>query len=132
MQLHGGWMGGGEEQLRFGVEFADGRKATNLGQRRPPDDTAPSISLHPHGGGGGGGRSWQFGYWVYPLPPAGPLTLGVAWPTRGLPEQIHALDAAPITDAASASIVLWDDDRPIGHGPGPSAGSSTMTRIHPT
>ena len=29
MQLHGGSMGSGADHLRFGVEFADGRKATN-------------------------------------------------------------------------------------------------------
>jgi hypothetical protein len=122
MQLHGGPgpMGSNDEQLRFGVEFGDGRKATNLGPRRPPAGEPPSISLTPHGGGGGGGRSWQIGFWVYPLPPSGPLTLAISWPSRSIPEQTHSLDAAPIIDAAAESVVLWEDNRPIrvgGHGP---------------
>lgn len=129
MQLHGGPMGSNEEQLRFGIEFGDGRKATNLG-RRPPADEAPAISLSPRGGGGGGGLSWQIGFWVYPLPPSGHLTLAIAWPSRGIPEQTQTLDAAPIIDAAAESVVLWEDNRPIRvGGPGPTAQSS-VSQIH--
>ncbi len=77
MRARPGPMGLPEEQLRFGVEFADGRKATNLGWPGRPLDEPPAISLARRGGGGGGG-SWGPGYWVlYPLPPEGQLTLAV-------------------------------------------------------
>lgn len=120
MQVRGGPMGSSDDQLRFGIEFADGRKATNLGQRGVPGDEPPSINMTPQGGSGGGGRSWETGYWVYPLPPTGPLTVAIAWPTHGLSEQTHTLDSTPIIEAAAASLVLWEDNRPIrsaGTGP---------------
>lgn len=129
MQLHGGPGVASEDQLRFGVAFADGRKATNLGGRpsvRSPSDEAPAISLSGRGGGGGGGGlAWEFGYWVYPLPPSGALTLAIAWPARALAEQTHVLDAAPILAAAALSEVLWPDERPLGSDrPPPAPGSA--------
>jgi hypothetical protein len=115
LQLHGG-QGGSEEQLRFGVEFPDGRKATNLGARRPPAEEEPLISLAMAAGTGGGGLSFDFSYWVFPLPPPGTITLAVAWPSRGVAETRHVLEAAPILDAAGSSNQLWADARHIGGG----------------
>jgi hypothetical protein len=112
-QFHGGPMGSADERLRFGVEFSDGRKATNLGPRRPPGPEAPPISLAPHGGGGGGGRGWQTGYWIFPLPPPGSLTVAIGWPARRIAEETHTLDVQPIIQAATGSLVLWQDTRPI-------------------
>ena len=111
-QLHGFGPPGGDDQLRFGVEFADGRRATNL-TRRPPHEQEPEISLVPAGGGGGGGRSFNVGYWVYPLPPPGPLVVAVEWPSRNVREQRYELDAAQVAEAGAASERLWEDDRPI-------------------
>ena len=44
-----------EEMLRFGVEFADGRRATNTcgGGFAPPDTEPAGPLLNPGGGGGG-------------------------------------------------------------------------------
>ncbi len=123
MQTHGP----GPEQLRFGVAFSDGRKATNLGPRRPPSEDPPEISLSRGGGGGGGSRGFEFGYWVYPLPPPGKITLAVEWPARGLAEVRHELDAAPILEAAARSEELWEDNRPIGGGPSPTPWSTSST-----
>ncbi len=123
-EIHGPRDAPRDDQFRFGVEFADGRKATNLGPRWPPPDDPPPISLRSHGGGGGGGQRFHLGYWVYPLPPAGPLTLAVSWLARGIPEQTHSLEAEPIIAAAAGSIVLWEDDRPIqARGPEPVPGA---------
>jgi hypothetical protein len=113
MQMHGG----DPDELRFGIAFSDGRKATNLGPRRPPSEDPPEISLSRGGGGGGGSRGWEFNFWVYPLPPPGPITLALEWPARGLAESRHELDAGAILEAAAKSEKLWDDNRPIGPGP---------------
>jgi hypothetical protein len=129
-QLHGGPMGSTEGKLRFGVEFADGRKATNLGPRRPPREGPPPLSLIPQGGGGGGSGSWQTGYWVFPLPPPGPINLAVAWPARGIDETFHVIDPEPIVAAARDSIVLWDDNRPIRDG-GPNVQIGSAQEILP-
>jgi hypothetical protein len=119
-QLHGFGPRGADDQLRFGVEFSDGRKATNLGARRPPHEQEPEISLVPSGGAGGGGRSFNVGYWVYPLPPPGSVTLAVEWPARNVREQRYELDATPIAEAGAGSEQLWEDDRPMGGDAGPA------------
>jgi hypothetical protein len=82
--------------LRIGVQFADGRKATNIiGHDRPPAGPV----LWPLAGGGGGG-SFRQAYWVSPLPPSGPLALVYEWPAVGIPLSRHEIDAQLILDAA--------------------------------
>jgi hypothetical protein len=120
-QFHGSPTGG-DEQLRFGVEFSDGRKATNQVVRRPPGEEE-TISLVSRGGSAsGGGLSFDIGYWVYPLPSPGKLTVAVEWPGRSLPETRHDLDAGVILEAAGGSAELWEDTRPVGRRPPPSTG----------
>lgn len=120
MQFRGGPMGGGDDRLRFGIEFSDGRKATNLGLRRPPEEP-PAINLGMGGGGGGSGRGWSYAHWVYPLPPEGPITIAIAWPHVDLPEKSVQFDATPIIQAAAQVEQLWDDDRPYGNETPPAA-----------
>jgi hypothetical protein len=129
-QLHGMPRGSGDDRLRFGIQFSDGRKATNLGPRLPPPDEPPDIRLTPHGGGGGGGLSWQIGYWIYPLPPPGPLTLAIAWPAQDVGEETYSVDASPIIEAAAGSAVLWEDNRPVrGSAPPPTLGQAGRIEI---
>jgi hypothetical protein len=63
---------------------------------------------------GGGSRGWSSGYWIFPLPPEGPITIAFAWPRWGLQEQSRKLDAAPILEAAAQVEQLWEDNRPYG------------------
>jgi hypothetical protein len=124
-QLHGQT---GDEQLRFGVEFADGRKATNQAPRRPAGEEELPISLVVRGGrGSSGGLSYDLGYWVFPLPPPGRLTVAVEWLARGLEETRHGLEADSILEAASQSVELWQDNRPVGRRPPPSTGEIRIT-----
>ncbi len=52
-------------------------------------------------------------YWVYPLPPPGPLAFVREWPALGLFETLVEIDAQPILDAAARSVQIWpDDDEP--------------------
>ena len=51
--------------------------------------------------------------WLWPLPPAGPLTFVCAWPAEGIEEISAQIDAAPILEAASRAIELWPDERPL-------------------
>jgi hypothetical protein len=98
-----------DEFLRFGVQFADGRKATNLD--RPAYDLegqAPDRPvLHQHGGGG---ATWDMEHWVWPLPPAGPFAFVCEWPGRGITESRAEVDAGVILDAAGRAVTLWPDD----------------------
>ena len=98
-----------DEFLRFGVQFADGRKATNLDQ--PPFDPEHEPDrpvLHQHGRGGG--SIWDREHWVWPLPPTGPLAFVCEWPARGIPESRAEIDAGVILEAAGRAVTLWPDE----------------------
>jgi len=104
------------ELLRFGVEFSDGRKATSLGS-----GPAASFSLHSDegsepqgplllpGGGGGDDARWESEFWLWPLPPPGPLAVVIEWPAEGIELTREEVDSAPIIEAASRSEVLWPE-----------------------
>ncbi|MFI6070741.1 hypothetical protein ACIA5C_04010 [Actinoplanes sp. NPDC051343] len=112
-QLHEGPEPGAplpDEFLRFGVLFADGTSATNLGGRHIAPDASVAPPMLMQRGGGGGGRRFDLGYWVWPLPPPGPMTLVVEWPARGITESRAEVDTQPILEAASRAIQVFDED----------------------
>jgi hypothetical protein len=98
-----------EQALHIGVQFADGRKAANAGRLPGPAGSVPDgLILKPYGFGGGP-QDWNLSYWVWPLPPAGPLTFVCEWPAYGIPETRAAIDGQLILDAARHSIQIWPD-----------------------
>jgi hypothetical protein len=112
------------EFFRFGLEFADGRKVTNLGYpfHRVQPDAEPSQPVLVPRGGGGGGNSWQLNWWVWPLPPPGPLAVVCEWPAQGITLIRHELDAAALLDAAARVEQLWPNGQTSG-------GSSSSVQI---
>jgi hypothetical protein len=96
------------EFLRLGVVFADGRTATNLGSSGPPSPGSSNPMLQG-GGGGGGMRRHDAAYYVWPLPPEGPLQFICEWPAYGIPESTVSVEATPILQAATQAIVLWPE-----------------------
>jgi hypothetical protein len=99
----------GDYVLRFGVGFADGRKATNLERHRDfeggPTPDPPALRL----------RRWE-GYdllsqevdaWVWGLPPPGPLAFVCEWPARHIPESRTEVDAGLVLEAAGRATALW-------------------------
>jgi hypothetical protein len=106
-----------DEVVRFGVEFADGRKVTTVARAMPPSpDEVPDTPVLTPWGGGGGGRRWTFQLWLWPLRAPGRLDLVVEWPSEGIGLTRHTLDAGAIVDAAAVSERLWDDDAPRAGG----------------
>jgi hypothetical protein len=105
------------ELLRFGVQFADGGRATSLdayvGTAADPDEPPQPPLLQPRSGSGGGGQ-WRHDVWVWPLPPAGPLTFACEWPALDIALSRRDLDAERLQEAAGRSRLLWDDDDPGG------------------
>jgi hypothetical protein len=101
------------DELRYGVQFADERKATNLAHRYEVAGEAPpsGILLRPNGGSGGG-RSYRQDVWVWPLPPPGPLAFVCEWPAAGIELTRYQIDAAVVLDAAARARTLWPDDEP--------------------
>jgi hypothetical protein len=112
--LHGP---GEEGDPRFGVAYADGRKAVldAPGPRSPQEERG--IVLR-QGGGGGSERRWEGRFWLWPLPPEGPLTFAFVWPAEGIDEVLVEVDSAPIREAAGRAVELWPDDRPLPPPPG--------------
>lgn len=89
-----------EQEFRFGVQFSDGRKATGPREvqgTEPEDFGRPgsaSPRLIPRGGSGGSQHAYQQGYWLWPLPPPGPVTFVCEWKAAGIPLTRVNVDAA--------------------------------------
>lgn len=107
-----------DELFRFGVELSDGRRVTTIGAAPPDFGHEPDGPVLQHHGGGGGGSRWDVAYWLWPLPPPGPLTLAVEWPAGGIELTRLELDAGEILSAAARAEILWDDEAggPTGSG----------------
>lgn len=107
----------GQRGGRFlmGVEFADGRRASNL-----PGASSEGVVFHS-GGGGGGDTSIDQSWWLSPLPPEGPVRLVVRCPELGIGEAAVRLDGTALRRAADDVLTLWPWESPERdhHGPPP-------------
>ena len=100
------WGDDSEGQMRFGVSYADGRSTHD--SRWPHElDVGDGPILVP-GGGGGGGTEFKWSYWLWPLPPPGPVTFHLLWEDAGIAETSTSVDAAVFIDAASRAETLWE------------------------
>ena len=109
---------GGDTQLRLGVQFSDGAKATNVGAApgfAGRDEKPSAPVLHPQGGGGGPG-SWRLGFWVWPLPPPGPLAFVCEWPAASIPVTRHEIDAQLVLDASARAQEMFPPGTPSRPG----------------
>lgn len=109
--------------LRFGVEFADGRKATNVGQDSRCEGEPQSPVLWGQGGGGSG-SSWRQTFWMWPLPPPGPLSFVCEWPAAGIPLSRAQIDGESIIDAAARAQTIFPDQ--VGREPSLGWSSSSV------
>jgi hypothetical protein len=105
----------GIERLpRVGIEFADGRTATNL-DYLATSSTEPDAGnpvLFPGTGGGGGGGTEGYSYmrqhlYLWPVPIDGDISLIVDWPHRRMAESRTVLNGDEIRSAAAAAIDVW-------------------------
>ena len=99
--------------LHFGVQFADGSKATSDGEHhfREQEGGDPQGPVMSSGGGGGGGGSWHQDMWVWPLPPPGPLTLAAEWTDAGIPLTLREIDSKLLLEAADHAQVIFTVDQ---------------------
>ena len=70
----------------------------------------PAAPILQSRGGGGTSHSQLFQWWVWPLPPAGPLEFICQWPVYGIGETRVGIDGQVILDAARRSVQLWPED----------------------
>jgi hypothetical protein len=110
-----------EAGIQIGLRFSDGRDSHDSGTgpsrelmeywrewsegRDPPEPPGPVIGQM---GGGGGGKRWDFNYFIWPLPPDGPVTITCKWPARGLQTAGKELNGTAIRAAGLMSHSVWD------------------------
>jgi hypothetical protein len=99
-------------RLKWGFELADGRRVTNVDPFPPFDEPArdPDRPVLSQGGGGGGSRSVDADYWLWPLPPAGPLRVACQWLEHGIELSVQELKTQPFLDATARARPIWPDD----------------------
>lgn len=95
------------EILRLGIVFSDGEVASNLLDRPRGDGTPRGPVLRSLSGYGGRGRS-ERRWWLWPLPPAGPVRFVVEWPAERVTETSAEVDGDQILAAAAKALVLED------------------------
>ena len=111
------WQAG---RLKWGFELSDGRRVTNVDPwPEPPDhghgpdhheqwlEWEPDHPVLQGGGGGGSNRSVDRDYWLWPLPPAGPIRVVCQWPDQGIELTVHDLEAEPFLAAARRAHPAW-------------------------
>jgi hypothetical protein len=112
-----------EMTLELGVGFSDGRSSEHRGHR-PSSVTMDYYRTIQEGGqpelpagpvisgwnGGGGGKRWDMQYWIWPLPPDGPMTISCEWPAGGIPYASQEFDGRAIRMAGESNTRLWDGE----------------------
>jgi hypothetical protein len=99
-------------QLRLGFQFADGIKVTNTNSRFDWDGefgSSPKSPVMSGGRGSSGDGQWQHVFWIWPVPPSGPLEFVCEWPEVEIQTRSE-LDAAAIIEAASRAQAIFPDD----------------------
>jgi hypothetical protein len=102
--------------LRWGIEYADGRRVTSLdgsAWNDVPEDVEPDLwvpdrpVMQPLARAAIYGATWSREVWLWPVPPAGPMRIVCAWPDRGIEETSTQLDATALSSAAASASTLW-------------------------
>jgi hypothetical protein len=99
------------EVLRVGLQWSDGTRLTNLPRSSGawPRGKGPDGPIMLPGGRGGGNRSHNYQFWVWPLPPPGPMTVVCEWPHFHIGQTETTIDAQVILDAAARAVPLWPE-----------------------
>ena len=127
--------------LRIGLLWPDGRRVESANDWHPGrhrDDSAAADEFHlAMYGGGGGGLSWAWDAWIWPLPPAGPVTVYCRWDGRGIAETATVLDLTSVVRAAADAEELWPlppvpDDGELGWTSYSPLGGATLTAVAPS
>jgi hypothetical protein len=112
---------GDDPGIQIGIRFSDGRDSRGGGRgpnravmdyyrewsegKDPLEPAGPVIGQQ---GGGGGGQRYDFHYFVWPLPPDGPVTITCKWPARGLLTAGKELNGTAIRAAGLKSRGVWE------------------------
>ena len=95
-------------RFRLGVQSAGGQRATTGTRDAPPVETPSAGAVLTLQGSTSGPLRWLGDYWLWPLPDAGDLLVGVRWPDRGIEETLVRVDTSPLLAAAATSRPVWE------------------------
>jgi hypothetical protein len=101
--------------VRFGIEFSDGARVTDIEPLHPMPPEFDTPDYQPMwglelGGSHGDSHSMRTEVWVWPVPPAGDASLVVAWPEQDIAEQRCAIDGDHLRAGRDRSRALWPDE----------------------
>ncbi len=97
------------QALHIGLQYADGRKIGDVAALAGAARSAAGNLLLRTTSFGGGLWQKRRAYWVWPLPPPGPLAFVCEWARFGIPEQRTVTDGRLILDAARLSHQMWPE-----------------------
>ena len=95
-------------RFRFGMAYSDGRHATSGSRDSPDVERSSDAAQLKMLGSSHSGLVWNGDYWLWPVPPPGPLVVGCRWPDRGIAETLVQIDPAPLISAAASSKPVWE------------------------
>jgi hypothetical protein len=96
--------------FHFGLQFSDGGKVMGRPGHRPDRGSEPNGPVLYPFAGGGAPHSFFSRWWMWPLPPAGPLEFVCEWSAFEVAESRVGIDAQLILDAARRSVRLWPEN----------------------
>jgi hypothetical protein len=110
------------ELVRFGIQFPDGGRATNVDiDQGWLDASVPEHGLRTHGGSSSSGQADQrFSAW--PVPATGDLVLVCEWPAYGIAESRLVIDGDELRAAGARAQPVWPGE------PGPADASGSASR----
>jgi hypothetical protein len=97
--------------LRFEVLYADGRRATSGGfgwlsdEAEQAERRGPVLRVLR---GSGSPTAVNLDYWLWPLPPNGPLQFTLWWSGLGVEDGSATVEGAVLGEAASQSLIAWN------------------------
>jgi hypothetical protein len=98
-----------DELLRLGALFDDGTKWTNIDHQHFSHQEEPDGPIVVGRGGGGGGSQWEFGFWMWPLPPGDVVTFVTEWPMYGISDSRACVNASELRNRAADSQPIWPE-----------------------
>jgi|HubBroStandDraft_4_1064222.scaffolds.fasta_scaffold102005_2 hypothetical protein len=119
-----------KDLVRFGVQFPDGGKVTNL-DRTPmwPDATEPMHGMEGRSGSSSDGEAQQE-FWIWPIPESGDIVLVCEWPAYGIAESSLTVSGEALRAAAARARLVWPEDPPGDrHGSSMSSARSRIARM---
>ncbi|AUI64023.1 hypothetical protein [Amycolatopsis sp. BJA-103] len=103
-----------DADLKFGVRFPDGSKATTVGNSfhgwANPAERPDSPRLVDAGGGFSSDDRYYQGdqrLWLWPLPPPAPFEFVIEWRKRGIGATPAVLDGSAVMHAAEQARPYW-------------------------